>query len=401
MSPMVFAWRSLTRQPARAVLGIAGVAIVGALLFDMLLLSRGLSVSFHELLDAVGYDVRVTATKAFPGMGPAIADATDAVTQIGGLPAVREAVPVRLGRALGYDARDEEVRIDLLGVGGPVRDTWSVIDGHDLFDVEPHGLPAIVINREVARRFDLEPGDIVRLRGLCREETRALPLVAFRVAGVADFLFDVARSEKAAMRLPDLDHACDLQDADEADFLLVGSEASAGSAEAVARIRAARPDLHVFSNEQFVERLRISNFSYFRQVSFALSTITLFFAFLLIATLLTVSVNQRLGEVAGLRAIGFSRRRVVLDLVAESLALVATGGLLSLPLGGLIAVWLDAILREMPGLPERLHFFVFQPRAIVLHALLLIGTGVIASLYPLYIVARLPIAGTLRREVVS
>ena len=38
-----------------------GIAAVGALLFDMLLLSRGLLVSFRELLDAAGFDVRVTA----------------------------------------------------------------------------------------------------------------------------------------------------------------------------------------------------------------------------------------------------------------------------------------------------------------------------------------------------
>src|SRR5689334_6501420 len=46
-----FAWLSVVRQPARALLGIAGVAAIGALLFDMLLLSRGLVLSFADLLD--------------------------------------------------------------------------------------------------------------------------------------------------------------------------------------------------------------------------------------------------------------------------------------------------------------------------------------------------------------
>ena len=45
MNAFAFAWRSLIRQPARAVLGIVGVAAVCALLFDMLLLSRGLVLS--------------------------------------------------------------------------------------------------------------------------------------------------------------------------------------------------------------------------------------------------------------------------------------------------------------------------------------------------------------------
>ena len=62
MRALVFATRSLIRQPGRTALGIIGIAAVGALLFDMLLLSRGLVVSFRDLLDSIGFDVRVTAT---------------------------------------------------------------------------------------------------------------------------------------------------------------------------------------------------------------------------------------------------------------------------------------------------------------------------------------------------
>ena len=75
MSSFAFAWRSLFRQPARAVLAIAGIATVGALLFDMLLLSRGLLISFRDLLGEVGFDVRVTATSSLPMTGPRIVDA--------------------------------------------------------------------------------------------------------------------------------------------------------------------------------------------------------------------------------------------------------------------------------------------------------------------------------------
>ena len=52
MKSLAFAARSLVRQPGRAALGILGIAAVGALLFDMLLLSRGLVVSFRHLLDS-------------------------------------------------------------------------------------------------------------------------------------------------------------------------------------------------------------------------------------------------------------------------------------------------------------------------------------------------------------
>ena len=62
MTARALAWRTMTAEPARAALAIAGVAVIGALLFDMLLLSSGLLVSFRDLLDGAGYDVRVSAT---------------------------------------------------------------------------------------------------------------------------------------------------------------------------------------------------------------------------------------------------------------------------------------------------------------------------------------------------
>ena len=150
-----------------------------------------------------------------------------------------------------------------------------------------------------------------------------------------------------------------------------------------------------------MEQFNANAFSYFRQISSVLSTMTLAFAFLLIATLLTMSVNQRLGEVAALRALGFPRRRIAANLLWESALLVGVGGTAALPVGGLLALVLDRILRRMPGVPARLHFFVFEPQTVALHAALLCITGLLAAVYPVWIATRLPIAATLRREIQS
>src|SRR6516225_7818902 len=168
-----------------------------------------------------------------------------------------------------------------------------------------------------------------------------------------------------------------------------------------ARIARARPDLRAFSNEQLVAQLSENGFAYFRQISIVLSSITLGFAFLLVATLLTVSVNQRLGQVAALRALGLPRRRIAASLLWESALLVGVGGFLSVPVGWGLALRLDRILRDIPGIPDRVHFFVFEPNAAVLHLLLLSGTGLAAAAYPVWVATRLPIAATLRLETVS
>ena len=188
---------------------------------------------------------------------------------------------------------------------------------------------------------------------------------------------------------------------DEADLVLVASAPGVGPEAAAKAIAALRPDVRAYSNAQVVEHFNERAFTYFRQISVVLSSMTLVFAFLLVATLLTMSVNQRLGEVAALRALGFPRRRIAANLLCESALLVGVGGAAALPLGGVLAVVLDRILRGMPGLPERLHFFVFEPRTVMLHAVLLAATGFLAALYPIWLAARLPIAATLRRENVS
>jgi putative ABC transport system permease protein len=191
--------------------------------------------------------------------------------------------------------------------------------------------------------------------------------------------------------------ACGGNADDEADLILV---ASTGDATATTQaIRTVVPGVSAATNDEVLGRLQETGFTYFRQISSVLTTVTVSFAVLLITVLLTVSVNQRLGEVAALRALGFSRTRVVKDVLSESALIVGAGGLFSLPLGLLLAEALDRILKAMPGIPVALHFFVFEPQALAVHGGLLAATALVAALYPVRVVARLPIAATLRDEV--
>jgi len=401
MTSFGFAWRSLTRQPARALLGVTGVSVVGALLFDMLLLSGGLAVSFRDLLDGLGFDVRVTANQWVPSRGPLIGDGAGVLAKLRGLREVQDVTLLRFGQAEVVLDDDPDFSANFMGIRGRARKSWTVIEGQDLPEQDDPSIPSILVNRSLADKARLSAGDLLRLRGTCEPGAAAMPTTDFRVAGIVAFRFEAAGHHDSVTGLDAFLRACEPRDPDAATLFLVASHAEAGPAATVRAIRQALPDLHAYTNQQFVDRMQVTDFSYFRQISFALSTITLFFAFLLIATLLTVSVNQRLGEVAALRALGFRRRRIIADLLWESALFVGAGGLVALPLGGLIAGRLDAILREMPGIPAGLHFFVFQPRVVAEYTVLLAVTGVLAAAYPIYLAARLPITATLRREVVS
>ena len=402
MKVLAFAWRSLVRQPARAALGILGVAAVGALLFDMLLLSDGLVTSMREMLERTGFDIRVTATGELPRGGRRIANASAVTAAFAELPEVDRALAIRFaeGRLAGArtDARqdDDDIspdRVGLEAVSGDGPQPWTVLRGRDAT-----ALNEVVVNETLAAERGVRIGDRLPLRARCRSRSEVLPPTTVHVVGVTEFPL-VTDRHVVGSSMATLDAACGGNSADEADTVLVRS---AGDVDAtVAALLRMRPDLRPMTNEQIVGRVRRTGFTYFQQISTVLTTVTLGFALLLITVLLTVSVNQRLGEIAALRALGFSRARVVADVLCESVLIVGLGGALSLPLGVALANGLDGILTSMPGIPSGMHFFVFEPRALAWHGGLLAVTAVTAALYPMRLVATLPIASTLRDEVVS
>src|SRR5262245_859752 len=401
MTSGALAWRTVTAERARAVLALIGVTVIGALLFDMLLLSRGLLVSFRELLDSTGYDVRVTATDSVMFRAP-IRHATDLARDIALLPDVKDVAIVRREPA-SLQADDRKRDVTVLSVSqGAERQAWRIVSGRGFNSGEPlEDVLPLIIGPRVAESLILSPGSSVKLRVLPPGASSALPAVKMRVVGIAEFAFETGEDSPVAVTPEGLDRARATGQDDDADVVLVKARPEVGSAAVVAAIRERRPDVQAFSNEQIVGQLSANGFAYFRQISYVLSSITLGFAFLLVATLLTVSVNQRLGQVAALRALGLPRRRIAATLLWETLWLVGVGGLLSVPVGWTLAAQLDRILRQMPGIPDRVHFFVFEPSAVLVHLALLALTGVVAAVYPIWIATRLPIAATLRLETIS
>jgi ABC-type lipoprotein release transport system permease subunit len=423
MSPFAFAVRGLIRQPGRAILGIAGIAATGALLLDMLMLSRGLVVSMEQLLSGAGFDIRVSATQATPLTGPPITNMADTVSALAALPEIEDVVPIRIGDAM-VDIGKRSGQVRLIGADVTNRRPWTLVAGRDLTidqtdhrpstqDHRPSTIP-ILINQNLARRLNLRPGSSVTLRGACTSNS-SVPPVVFHVGGIVEFPFDQARQLTAITRLEDFARTCGDAAQDEADMLMIASRRSGsvsprdprtlrdprgdGASAAVQAIRRARPDLAAVTNEELVARFQEVEFSYFRQISIVLATITMFFGLLLITVLLSVSTNQRLGEIAALRALGFSQKRMVSDVLWRSALLVGAGGLVALPLGLALSIWLDELLQTMPGIPANLRFFVFEPRALIVYVALLTVTMAVAAVYPMWTVARLPISSTLRAEV--
>src|SRR6185295_2990334 len=123
-----------------------------------------------------------------------------------------------------------------------------------------------------------------------------------------------------------------------------------------------------------------SRLSYFRQLSLILGAVSLGVGFLLVTTLVTVSVNERLGEIVVMRAIGVARSRIVQQIVLEGAAIMFAGATVGLGLGLATARYLNSILASFPGLPASIDFFLFQPRDAWTALGLLVGAGILAAI---------------------
>jgi len=116
-----------------------------------------------------------------------------------------------------------------------------------------------------------------------------------------------------------------------------------------------------------------------------------FFTILLVAgNTMAYSVRERTGELAVLKAVGFTDGQVLGLVLAEALALSSLGGLLGLGLGWFLISLGDPTHGALP-------IFYFPSRDIVIGAVLVIALGVAAGILPALQASRLRIADALRR----
>ena len=388
------AFAALKRHRTRTTLAILGVAVSAALLLDMVMLSSGMRVSFRELLTTVGFQLRLTPKGTLPFDTEAtIANAADIRNALRERDGILAISPV-LGGALHVPIGERIVSSFVLGIDPALQGDYVLESGES-----PTHPDWILANDEFLKATGLAVGDSIDAATGYDPQLRVFQgKTRFLISGRGRFLY-MARGQMAtAMPIATLQRLSNREDRVSLYMVKVRNDVDV---EAM-RVWMAEtlPRVNVISTtttlQQVDERLR-----YFRQLAFVLGSISLAVGFLLVTTLMTVSVNERLGEIAVLRAIGVSRAHIVQQIVIEGVAISLLGGTLGLFLGLGTARYLNAILSDFPGLPSAIDFFLFQPRAAWTALGFLIASGIIAGVYPSWRASSLPIATTLRREAVA
>jgi putative ABC transport system permease protein len=386
--------RNLSRHPLRTALSLAGIAVASAMLLDMVMLSGGLERSFERLLLGRGYQIRLSPKGTLPlDTEATVSAAGDLIRDVRANPAVAAAGGV-LGGTLYGRRGDSLVTFVGYGIDPTAQALYDVTRGEDLGAQDTLG---VLLSGEAAAALRAEPGDVVRIIGsLDPQLAGAGSERGLVVRGIVRWLYDFRGQRSAGLVLP-LMQRLTRGGEDRVSVVMVRVQRDADVPEVAARLTAAHPRIQVNSVADLVRQVR-ERLVYFRQLSYILGSVSLTVTVLLVATLLAITVNERLGEIATLRAIGVSRATVIRQVMVEGTALTVLGAGLGVVLGLLTARRLDAILTSFPGLPAAISFFVPDARTLVIAAAVLLAAGGLAGLYPAWLAARAPIAATLRAE---
>jgi len=387
--------KSLLRRRLRTGLSVAGIAISAAMLLDMVMLSGGIERSFAELLLARGYQIRLTPKGTLPFDTEAtLSGASRFVTALRHDPAI-EAAGAVLGTSLYGRTPDSLVTLFGYGIQPEAQGLYTLESGSDLGPSDTLGL---LLSVPAARLLRAQAGDTVYLVGKLDPQvvtaSRGRSLV---VRGIVRWVYDYRGQPSVGALLSVMQALAGQRQGDRASLLMVKVRDDNTAENVADRLRTAFPQLQVNSVADLVLQFK-QRLVYFRQLAYILASMSLAVTVLLIGTLLTITVNERLGEIATLRAIGISRFTIVRDVLLEGLVLTLVGSVLGICLGLATARYLDDILTSFPGLPAAFSFFVPRRESLGLAAIVLVLTGALAGLYPAWLAARTPIAATLRAE---
>jgi len=394
--PMISSpFRNLARHPVRSGLALAGIAVTTAMLLDMVLLAGGIERSFERMLMGRGFQIRISPKGTLPFDTEATIPGTgNLIRSILADSSIVQAGPV-LGTSVYARRGDTLLTLFGYGIDPAAQAQYQLEAGADLTPGDTTGL---LLSGPAARLIGAGLGDSVTLVGRLDPQMAAAAIQhRLVVRGMARWLYDYRGQPSVGAVVPVMQDLSHLRAQDRVSAVVLRVRSDAEIEQTSRRLQRRFPMLEINSVANLVVHFR-ERLVYFRQLSYILGSISLIVTVLLVSTLMTITVNERLGEIATLRAIGVARTSIVRGIMAEGAALTLIGGVLGVGLGTVTARYLDRILTSFPGLPAAISFFVPNPASLGVAAGVLLATGVIAGAYPAFIAARAPIAATLRTE---
>jgi putative ABC transport system permease protein len=389
------ALRNLFRHPGRNLLYILGVSITAALLLDMILLSGGLKISLLRVLTKMGWELRISPRGTVPFETEAqIPNFTQLRSSIAKIISA-ETIDGMLGTTVNTTFKGEVFTSFAAGIDSQRKVLYQTISGRNITP----GSNEILVNDYLSKARGIKPGDVLPLWiGSQEQPVGNRNTVDAKVVGIIKFELDAESQYTIACELPFLQKVMGSAGSDGVSIIMIKLKNPRSAQKAAAEINKHFPQVSAYTIQGVVEALE-GQLSYFRQFSYILGGISLVVTFVLVFIITTISFHDRIGEVALLRAIGISHKTIFSTVLLEGVLTSLASAILGFGLGKIVAIYLDSVLKSAPGLPADFSFFVFQPSSILQALATLLVTGFFAGLYPASAAVRLPVAGTLREEI--
>lgn len=403
------ALRNILRHRLRSAVTIAGLSIAIALLADMMMLAGGMDKSFVGILATLGYEIRICPAGTLPFSTEAeIPGSGDIMGAAGAEAGVDRTLRV-LGASLFVHPSAGDARpVFTIGLNGDARDVFRVDDGVVVNTRMTWGGAEpvdVMINEPLRSELGLTVGETFHLYRSAAASVGGLDeALLCRVAATGGFYFDLFEQRTLGIGIDVLQSFLGKTN-DPASFILAKLD---GSGDAFApteyqqsvtdRYREMFPHLSVYSIEDLIEHLR-AGMAYFQQFSIILGSISVLITFLLVSIVLIIGVNEKRGEIAAMRSIGFRGRTLRRMVFAESVVLIAASTAVGTALGLVLSEYLDQILTASPGIPDTFSFFVPTTGAITKAIVIATLTGLAAAIYPAYHTTRIDIVKTMHEEI--
>ncbi len=359
MSPR-YLMKELCHQRRRTLAAVAGLSIGVALLIVV----NALSAAYHEAarspLKEIGADITVQrpgnvpeqlAGVVFPCSAETIRD--DQVRRVQGLPGVRG-----IGKAVLLWVFDPSRAWVVLGIEGensigPATLRSAVTEGRFLKEDTSEAL----IESAYARQFNIRPGDIVSIAGKRFPVAGLVDASRAAKIAVANAYLPLREAQALAASSPLVQSVSPFQPS---DVNLLFLKADQGT---IAALASAIPDIvdkkaTIGTPDSFLKLLG-SLFALSDKFAVAASLIAIIVAVLIAFKTMAGNIAERVREIGVLKAVGWSNRNVVTQLLGESVVQCLIAGVIGLVIALMATAGLSFITVDIPipwDMSPRPHF---------------------------------------------